>query len=191
MKIGLYFGSFNPIHHAHLIIANHILNEVLVEKVWFVLSPQNPLKETHSLLNENHRYHLVRLAIEEDDRLRAVDIEFTLPKPSYTSVTLAHLSEKYPQHQFSVIMGGDSLANIRRWKNYEYILNNYSLLIYKRPGFEDFDKSVVANATILDAPLLELSASQIRTLIKEKKSIRYIVPEKVIEEIEKGGYYRK
>lgn len=190
MKIGLYFGSFNPIHHAHLIIASHILNEGMADKVWFVVSPHNPLKETGSLLNENHRYHLVNLAIEGDERLKASDIEFTLPRPSYTSVTLAHLSEKYPQHQFSVIMGGDSFQNIKRWKNYEYILNNYPVLIYNRPGFE-IKQNIPGNITLLNAPLLELSATQIRQLIREKKSVKYMLPASVIEEIEKGGYYRK
>ena len=129
MKIGLFFGSFNPIHHGHLIIANHILNEQLVEKVWFIVSPQNPLKETAALLNENQRLHLTRLAIDNDVRMQASDIEFTLSRPSYTAITLAHLLEKYPQHEFSVILGGDSFQNIKRWKNYEYILNNFNILI--------------------------------------------------------------
>ncbi len=190
MKIGLYFGSFNPIHHAHLLIASHILNENRVDKVWFVVSPHNPLKETQSLLNENHRYHLVNLAIEEDDRMRASDIEFTLPRPSYTSVTLAHLSEKYPQHRFSIIMGGDSFQNIRKWKNYQYILDNYPILVYNRPGFA-IEEDIGQNIQVLNAPLLELSATRIRQLIREKKSIKYMLPDNVIEEIEKGGYYRK
>lgn len=190
MKVGLYFGSFNPIHHGHLIIASHILNEKLVDRIWFVLSPHNPLKETSSLLNENHRFHLVNIATEEDNRLKASDVEFSLPRPSYTSVTLAHLSEKYPQHQFSVIMGGDSFQNIQKWKNYEYILNNYQILVYNRPGFELKD-NINHNVVILNAPLLEISSTHIRKLIKEKKSIKYLLPENVIEELEKGGYYRK
>ena len=190
MKIGLYFGSFNPIHQGHLIIASHLLNENLIDKVWFVVSPQNPLKETRSLLNENHRLHLVNIAIENDDRMRASDIEFTLARPSYTSITLSHLTEKYPQHQFSVIMGGDSIQNIRKWKNFEYILNNYPILVYNRPGYivpEDID----GNIQVINAPLLEISATHIRQLIREKKSAKYMVPAAVLEEIEKGGYYRK
>ena len=190
MTIGLYFGSFNPIHHAHLIIANHILNEKLVDKVWLVVSPHNPLKETSSLLEENHRLHLVRTAIEDDSRMKASDIEFTLPRPSYTAVTLTHLTERYPQYQFKVIMGGDSFQNIRKWKNYEFIIQNYSILVYNRPGFE-IDKTLSDNIIVLNAPLLELSATAIRKLIKEKKSLKYLLPEKVIAEIEKGGYYRK
>lgn len=190
MKIGLFFGSFNPIHHAHLIIANHILNESVVDKIWFVVSPHNPLKESKSLLNENQRFYLTSLAVENDERLKATEIEFSLPRPSYTSVTLAHLTEKYRKHEFFVIMGGDSFQNITKWKNYEFILKNYSIILYNRPGFDISERH---NAQIIEmnAPLLELSATQIRQLIKEKKSIKYLLPENVIEEIEKGGYYRK
>lgn len=190
MKTGLFFGSFNPIHQAHLIIANSILNEGLVDRIWFVVSPHNPLKESKSLLNENHRLHLVNLAIEGESRMKASDVEFFLPRPSYTSVTLAHLTEKYPETQFIVIMGGDSFQNITRWKNYNYIINNYNIILYNRPGFE-IENSLGAKLTIAAAPLLELSATQIRQLIKEKKSVRYFLPDNVIEEIEKGGYYRK
>ena len=114
MNIGLFFGSFNPVHHGHLIIANHILNEAVVDKIWFVVSPHNPLKETKSLLNENQRYYLTDLAVADDDRMRVTDVEFSLERPSYTSVTLAYLTEKYPQHRFFVIMGGDSFQNIKK-----------------------------------------------------------------------------
>lgn len=190
MKIGLFFGSFNPIHHAHLIIANHILNEEPIEKVWFVVSPHNPLKETVSLLNENQRLHLLRLAIDSDLRMQASDIEFTLPRPSYTAVTLAHLTEKYPQHEFSIILGGDSFQNIQKWKNHQYILENFDILIYNRPGFQ-INVGLGSRIKILDAPLLEISATTIRQLIKARKSIRYLLPENVIEEIERSGYFRK
>lgn len=190
MKIGLFFGSFNPIHHAHLIIANYILNEGLVDKIWFIVSPHNPLKESASLLNETQRLHLTRLAIEGEDRLTASDIEFSLPRPSYTSITLAHLSEKYPNYKFSLIMGGDSFQNIEKWKNYKYILENYNILVYNRPGFT-INTSLSDRITVLDAPLLELSATAIRKLIREKKSIRYLLPDNVIEEIEKSGFYKK
>lgn len=190
MKIGLFFGSFNPIHHAHLIIANYIINKKLADKVWFVVSPHNPLKESKSLLNENHRLHLVNLAIEGESNLRASDVEFHLPRPSYTSHTLNYLKEKYIDYQFVVIMGGDSFQNIEKWKNYRYIINNYDIILYNRPGFE-IGSQLGANLTIVDAPLLELSATEIRQLIKDKKSVRYMLPDNVIEEIEKGGYYRK
>ncbi|WP_018627774.1 nicotinate (nicotinamide) nucleotide adenylyltransferase [Niabella aurantiaca] len=190
MKIGLFFGSFNPIHHAHLIIANHVLNEELVDRIWFVVSPHNPLKETASLLNENQRLHLTRLAIDNDIRMQATDIEFTLPRPSYTAVTLTHLSEKYPQHEFSIILGSDSFQNIQKWKNYSFILENFIILIYNRPGFS-INANIGNKTTLLQAPFLEISATDIRRLIKAKKSIRYLLPDTVIEEIEKAGYYRK
>ena len=190
MKIGLYFGSFNPVHVAHLIIANHILNETDIEKIWFVVSPQNPFKNESNLLNEYHRLHLVRLATEEDNRIKASDIEFGLPKPSYTSATLAYLREKNPTHEFHIIMGSDSFQNLSKWKNYETIIKNYPILVYKRPGFE-IHETFGADVTILDAPLLQLSATQIRKYIKEGKPVRYMVPDKVLEEIEKGGYYKK
>jgi len=190
MKIGLYFGSFNPVHVAHLIIANHILNETDIEKIWFIVSPQNPFKSESSLLNEYHRLHLVKTAIEDDNRIKASDIEFTLPKPSYTSTTLAYLKEKNPEHEFCIIMGSDSIQNLHKWKNYEVITKEYEMFVYLRPGF-DVTNHVNARLHIVDAPLLQLSATQIRQYIKEGKSIRYLVPEKVREEIEKGGYYKK
>jgi len=190
MKIGLYFGSFNPVHAAHLIIANHILNERNIEKIWFVVSPQNPFKTESNLLNEYHRLHLIRLATEEDKRIKASDIEFNLPKPSFTANTLVYLAEKYPGHEFIIIMGSDSFQNIHKWKNYESIIKNYPVCVYIRPGF-DVLNDVKADLDIIDAPLLQLSATQIRKYLKEGKSIRYMVPDKVLEEIEKGGYYKK
>jgi nicotinate-nucleotide adenylyltransferase len=190
MKIGLYFGSFNPVHVAHLIIANHILNESDIEKIWFVVSPQNPFKTESNLLNEYHRLHLVKLATEDDNRIKASDIEFNLPKPSYTTTTLAYLSEKNPEHEFCIIMGSDSFQNLHKWKNYEVIVKNYDVYVYLRPGFE-ITNHVHAKLHIVDAPLLQLSATQIRRYVKEGKSIRYLVPENVREEIEKGGYYKK
>jgi len=190
MKIGLYFGSFNPVHTGHLIIASHILNETELEKIWFIVSPQNPFKSNHTLLNEYNRLYLLKVATEDDSRIRVSDIEFTLPRPSYTAVTLAHLQEKYPEHQFSIIMGSDSFQNLHKWKNYEAIVANYPIYVYPRPGF-DISNTIGAKLNIVDAPLLQLSATQIRRLIKEGKSIRYMVPGKVREEIERGGYYKK
>lgn len=189
MNIGLYFGSFNPVHSGHLIIANHILNETDLEKIWFVVSPQNPFKANASLLNEYDRLHFLQLATEDDFRIKISDIEFGLPKPSYTSVTLAHLIEKHPQHKFSIIMGSDSFQNLGKWKNAEYIIKSYPVFVYLRPGFE-IQNTIHAKLTIVDAPLLQISATQIRQLIKEGKSIRYMVPEKVREEIENGNYYK-
>lgn len=190
MKIGLYFGSFNPVHTGHLIIASHILNETGLNKVWFIVSPQNPLKSSTELLNEYDRLHLVRVATEDDNRIKASDIEFSLPRPSYTVDTLAYLTEKYPEHEFSVIMGGDSFQNFHKWKNFEVIAKRFPLYVYPRPGFEITNKHN-ADLAIVDAPLLQISATQIRKLIKEGKSIRYMVPDKVREEIERGNYYKK
>ncbi len=190
MKIGLYFGSFNPIHIGHLIIANHVANFTDVEQVWFVISPQNPLKPSSELLNEYHRLHLVQKAIEDNPKLKASNVEFKLSKPSYTIDTLTHLSEKYPKHQFSVIMGSDSFTNLPKWKNFQEILNNYPLIIYKRPLFEVDNSKLNTLVTILEAPLLEISASAIRKSIKIGKSIQYLVPEVVNKEIKDNGYYK-
>lgn len=190
MKIGLYFGSFNPVHVGHLIIANHILNETDLKKIWFIVSPQNPFKSETSLLNEYHRLHLLKSATEDDNRVKVSDIEFHLPKPSYTSNTLAYLQEKYPTHQFVIIMGSDSFQNLNKWKSWETIVAHYEILVYSRPGFKTENK-INAKLTILDAPQLEISSTKIREYMKNGKSIRYLVPDKVFEEIEKGNYYKK
>lgn len=189
MHIGLYFGSFNPIHIGHLIVANHIVENTTVDKVWFVVSPHNPLKEAHTLLNEYHRLHLVELAIEENTRFRASNVEFHLPKPSYTIDTLTYLTEKFPLEQFSVIMGSDSFQNIHRWKNYEQLVEDYEVIVYNRPGF-DVTETHGARLTQLQAPLLEISSSFIRRQVKDSKSIRYLVPDKVWEYIEANRYYK-
>lgn len=189
MKIGLYFGSFNPIHNGHLIIAQHILNETDLSQVWFVISPQNPFKQQKHLLNEYDRLHLVNLAIQKTAALKAVDIEFRLPKPSYTTTTLAYLEEKYPQHRFAIIMGSDSLQNLDKWKNAETIMHNYPIHVYTRPGFPAIQPNV-KQLTIMQAPLLEISATHIRELIQQGKSIRYLVPDMVCDEIENAGYYK-
>ena len=188
MKIGLYFGSFNPIHVGHLIIANHVANNTNLNQVWFVISPQNPFKHNNTLLNEYHRLHLVQSAIEGENKLKASNVEFQLPRPSYTVDTLTYLKEKFPQHEFSIIMGSDSYQNLHKWKNYEVIIKNHQLYIYKRPGFEV--KEEVEKITILDAPLLEISSTEIRALIKRGKSIRYLVPDIVKEEIENNHYFK-
>lgn len=190
MKIGLYFGSFNPVHIGHLIIANHILNETELDKIWFVVSPQNPLKQNNSLLNEYDRLHLLRTAIDDDPRMKVSDIEFYLPKPSYTINTLTYLQEKYPEQDFFLIMGSDSFQNIDKWKNYETIINTYKIFVYKRKGF-DLKNNNGEGIRLLDAPLLEISATNIRQLVKQGKSIRYMVPEKIREEIEGNLFFKK
>jgi len=188
LNIGLYFGSFNPIHVGHLIIASHIVNNCYVDQIWFVISPQNPLKKEGSLLNEHHRKHLIDLSIEGEKNLRTSNVEFKLPKPSYTVDTMTYLTEKYPENSFSLIMGSDSFTNIKRWKNYEVLLRSHEIYIYERPGFKIKEK-LGAKITILQAPLLEISSTHIRELIHLKKSIRFLVPDVVKEEIEKHQYY--
>lgn len=190
MKVGLYFGSFNPIHIGHLIIASHVLNETPLQKVWFVVSPQNPFKKSATLLNEFDRLHLVQAAIGGDDRLKAIDIEFSLPKPSYTATTLTYLAEKYPSYQFEMIMGSDSFQNLSGWRNAQFIIKNYKLNVYERPDFK-VENNLGADVNVLTAPLLEISATHIRNLIKEGKSIKYLVPEKVESEIITNRLYHK
>ncbi len=189
MKIGLYFGSFNPIHIGHLIIANHIVNNTEVDEVWFVVSPQNPLKESSTLLNEQHRYSLVKIAIEDEKKLKASNVEFSMPKPSYTIDTLIYLSEKYKQHHFTLIVGSDSYQNFEKWKNYKQIILNYNILIYPRPSFK-IEGNLPETIKIINAPLIEISSTQIRKNIKTNKSIRYLVTDKVMEEIDLKGYYK-
>ncbi|RYD58749.1 MAG: nicotinate-nucleotide adenylyltransferase [Sphingobacteriales bacterium] len=189
MHIGLYFGSFNPIHIGHLIVANHIVENSEIDKLWFVVSPHNPLKDSHSLLNEYDRLHLVELAIGDNAKFRASNVEFHMPKPSYTIDTLTYLTEKFPLEQFSIIMGADSFQNIHRWKNFETLVSKYPIIVYNRPGFE-VRETYNARVQILDAPLLEISSTYIRKQIKAGNSIRYIVPEKVAGYIADNGYYK-
>ena len=189
MNIGLYFGSFNPVHTGHLIIASHVVNYTDVQQVWLVVSPQNPFKQSASLLNEYDRLHLVNLAIDDETRIKASDVEFKLPRPSYTIDTLTYLKEKYPQHTFSIIMGSDGFQNLPKWKNAELLIKEYPIIVYRRPGFEIIDHWN-ARLTVLDAPMLDISATLIRNNIKEGKSIRYLFSEKVKEEIERNNYYK-
>ncbi len=189
MKIGLYFGSFNPIHVGHLIIANHIAYHTDCDRVWLVVSPQNPLKPSGSLLNEYDRLYLTELAIGNEPRLKASNIEFSLARPSYTIDTLTYLDEKYPEYEFAIIMGSDSLENLHRWKNYQTLLERYSLYVYKRPGHEP---KVLANAriTVCNAPLLDISSSAIRRMIKNEKSVRFMIPEQAFQYLMANRYYQ-
>ncbi len=187
--IGLYFGSFNPIHHGHLIIAQHLLNNKYVDEIWFVVSPQNPFKNSQGLLNEQHRFFLLQEAIEGEKYMKVSNVEFKLPKPSYTANTLTYLKEKYPTHQFSIIMGSDSFQNLGKWHNADVIIKNYPIIIYKRPGFE-IDNTLQATISVADAPLLQISSTHIREMIRSGQSIRYLVPDVVQKELEIKGYYR-
>lgn len=191
MKIGLYFGSFNPVHIGHLIIGEYIYNNTGIEQIWFIISPQNPLKSSKSLLSAYNRLYLLQLAIDDNATFVASDVEFKLPVPSYTIDTLAYLDEKYPHHNFVVIMGSDSFQNIIKWKNYEQLLKNYEIVVYERPGFTIVKTADNAKHIFLQGvPLLEISSTQIRKQIKEKKSTRYMLPEKVYNEIVENKYYQ-
>ena len=195
-KIGLFFGSFNPIHVGHLVIANHIAQSDLLDEVWFVVSPQNPFKEKKSLLEDYHRLALVNEAIEDNQKLKSCDIEFSMPKPSYTSDTLAYLMDKYPKYEFSLIMGEDNIKSFHKWKNYEVILKNHSIIVYPRMGVND--KSVAKseimthkNVSVLeDIPVMKISASYIRKRIKEGKSVAYLLTDKVAKYMDEMNFYK-
>ena len=190
MKIGLFFGSFNPIHVGHLIIANLMVEASDLKKVWFVVSPQNPLKPAKGLLHEFDRYDMVRAAVYDNYKLEVSDVEFHLPKPSYTIHTLVHLQEKHPDKEFRVIMGEDNLSNFTRWKNYRQILDHYGVYVYPRPGTQLSELRSHPNVTVVEAPLLDISATFIRERIRKGQSVRYLVPDAVEEMIKAKGHYQ-
>lgn len=181
MKIGLFFGSFNPVHIGHMIIANFMATQTDLDKVWMVVSPQNPLKEKKSLMKDYLRLDLVNMAIGENPRLWACDIEFHLPKPSYTIDTLIYLEEKYPGHEFCLIMGSDNLQTIEKWKNYQILLANYSLYIYQRPGWDGNLPKGAKEILTFNAPLMNISSTYIRGCIDRGFSIEYLVPDPVFK----------
>jgi nicotinate-nucleotide adenylyltransferase len=189
VKIGLFFGSFNPVHNGHLIIANYICETTELDKVWLVVSPQNPLKAKESLLKEYDRLHLINLAIENNKNLKASNIEFKLPKPSYTIDTLTHLKEQYPQHTFVLIMGSDNLTTLHRWKNYELLLKNYEIIVYQRRGTAE-NPYPQHRITMLAFPFLDISATFIRENIRKGVSMEYFLPDKVWEYIAGSNLYR-
>jgi nicotinate-nucleotide adenylyltransferase len=189
MKIGLFFGSFNPIHMGHLIIANLMAETTDLKKVWFVVSPQNPFKPSKGLLHEFDRYDMVRAAIFDSYKLEVTDIEFHLPKPSYTIHTLVHLKEKHPDKEFRIIIGEDNLAGIVKWKNYERILEDYGFYVYPRPGAQPSELKQHPNVTMVEAPMLDISATFIRNCIRKGYSVRYLVPDAVEEMIRTKGFY--
>jgi nicotinate-nucleotide adenylyltransferase len=189
VKIGLFFGSFNPIHMGHMIIANLMAETTDIKKVWFVVSPQNPLKPSKGLLHEFDRYDMVRAAIHDNYKLEVSDVEFHLPKPSYTIHTLVHLREKHPEKEFKVIIGGDNLVNFAKWKNHQQILEHYGLYVYPRPNTQLSELKVHPNVTLVDAPMLDISATFIRQCIRRKQSVRYLVPDAVEEMIRAKGFY--
>ncbi len=193
MKIGLYFGTFNPIHIGHLIIANHMAEHSDLDQIWMVVTPHNPHKQKSSLLDDYHRLHMVHLATEDYPKIQPSDIEFKLPQPNYTVNTLAHLQEKFPKHEFSLIMGEDNLNSLHKWKNYEVILQNHDIFVYPRFNFGEIDKQFANHAKIhrVDAPVIELSSTFIRESIKKGKNVVPMLPNKVWEYMEHNMFYKK
>ncbi|RZT93451.1 nicotinate-nucleotide adenylyltransferase [Ancylomarina subtilis] len=191
MKIGLFFGSFNPIHIGHLAIANFMAEYTDLEEIWFIVSPHNPLKNKASLLNDYHRLELVKLSIEAYPQFKASNIEFGLPQPSFTIDTLSYLKEKHSNHQFSLIVGSDNLNSFTKWKNYELLLQNHELYVYPRPGFKDEDVNLPGIIHIVPAPLMEVSSSFIRQAIKEKKEIPFFLPAPAYQYIKEMHFYEK
>jgi nicotinate-nucleotide adenylyltransferase len=190
MKIGLFFGSFNPIHTGHLIIANYMANHTDLDKVWLVVSPHNPLKKAGDLINTYDRLEMAKLATESAENIEISDIELKLPRPSYTIDTLTHLQEKFPQHQFVLIMGSDNLNSLHKWKNYEILLRDYTIYVYPRPGFENTSFSNHSSVTVTATPLMEISSTFIRQAISQKKNVQYFLPDAVLEFIDSKNLYR-
>ncbi len=190
-KTGLFFGSFNPIHIGHLIIAEYMLEFSDLDQIWFIVSPHNPLKKRKTLLADYHRIALVKTAIEDNPKMKASDIEFKMPKPSYTIDTLTYLNEKYPEKHFILIAGTDIFVSFHKWKNYKEILSQYEIYVYSRPDYDIGNYSNHPKVKIFDAPLIEISSSFIRRAIKEGKNIEYMLPEKVSKYIYEMHFYEK
>ncbi|MBA3648563.1 MAG: nicotinate-nucleotide adenylyltransferase [Chitinophagales bacterium] len=191
MMTGLFFGSFNPIHTGHLIIANYLLEYADLEEVWFIVSPQNPLKQRSQLADPEARFKMAQLAIEGNKKFKVSRVEFNLPLPSYTINTLQYLRKKYPVKNFSIIMGSDSLQSIRKWKDYQEILENFTLFIYKRSAIPEKKWSGYKNIKWFDVPLVKISSTAIREMITSKRSVRYLVPDKVLSYINQHRMYTK
>ena len=190
MEVGLFFGSFNPIHIGHMIIANLVKETTNVKEIWFIVSPQNPFKKNKNLLHEFDRLEMVREAIADDYDFRVSDVEFNMPKPSYTIDTLTLLQEKHPNKKFHLIIGEDNLSAFPKWKNHEKILENFELIVYPRKGAEKTDLIKHEKIQLIEAPEVDISATLIRKLVKEDKSIKYLVVDNVEQFIRTKGFYR-
>lgn len=190
LKTGLFFGSFNPIHVGHLIIANYMATFSGLKEVWLVVSPHNPLKQKSGLANMYDRLEMAKLATENAPQIKVSDIEFKLPQPSYTIDTLAHLRERYPDKEFVLIMGADNLVSLKKWKNYELLLQDYHIYVYPRPGAELSEWQNHPSITFTDTPEMEISSTFIRNAIKEKKNVQFFTPDTVLEFIEQKNMYR-
>ncbi|HPT13144.1 MAG TPA: nicotinate (nicotinamide) nucleotide adenylyltransferase [Bacteroidales bacterium] len=188
-KTGLFFGSFNPVHLGHLMIANYMYEYSDIEELWFVVSPHNPLKERASLLSDHHRLEMVNLAIGDDLRFRSSDIEFRLAKPSYTIDTLTYLQEKFPGREFILISGTDIFPTFHKWKNWEALLQFYKLYVYPRPGSQDHELTRHPSIKMFDAPQVEISSSFIRQAISEGRNVSHFVPEKVWKYLKEMHFY--
>lgn len=191
MKIGLFFGSFNPVHNGHMVIAGYMAEYTELDQVWFVVSPHNPLKLKRTLLQDHHRLAMVKIAIGDYRKIKVSDIEFKLPKPSYTIHTLTYLFEKFPEHKFVLLLGSDNLNTFTKWKNYEQILELVELYVYPRKDEEPGELSTHPNVKLINAPVMELSSSFIREAIQNKKDVRYMLPEKVWEYIDEMNFYKQ
>ncbi len=191
LNIGLFFGSFNPIHHGHLIIAQAMLALADLDEVWFIVSPQNPFKQRKSLAHEFDRYDMVKLAISGNDQMRVSDVEFHMPRPSFTVDTLTYLREKHPDHNFSLIIGGDNLRSFKKWKNADIILKEFSLLVYPRPKQAEITPLLNHESVkLVEAPMLDISATYIRKCVRQQKNIRYLVPDSVMDFISDKKLYQ-
>lgn len=207
MKIGLYFGTFNPIHVGHLIIANHMAEHSGLDQIWMVVTPHNPLKKKNTLLDDYHRLQMVHLATEDFPKIKPSDIEFKLSQPNYTVNTLVHLQEKYPNNEFSLIMGEDNLKSLHKWKNYEAILENHEIYVYPRLESKGLTGEAISNEVenldlknsrnfgkkihLIDAPVVEISSTFIRDNIKKSKNVQPLLPAKVWEYIDHNNFYKK